>query len=72
MPIYEYQCLDCKLRFEVKQKFSDNPTAACPVCHAAARRLFSPVPILFKGPGFYVTDSRGVDVGSSSGQVSGK
>jgi len=58
MPIYQYRCLNCKLQFELKQSFHDKPIADCPVCHGIARRLFSPVPILFKGPGFYVTDSR--------------
>ena len=58
MPIYQYQCLNCKLRFELKQTFHDKPVADCPTCCGIARRLFSPVPILFKGPGFYVTDSR--------------
>ena len=59
MPTYQYQCLNCRLRFELKQSFSDKPIADCPGCHGIARRLFSPVPILFNGPGFYVTDSRG-------------
>ena len=59
MPIYQYRCLDCNLQFEIKQSFEDKPIADCPTCHGIARRIFSPVPILFKGPGFYVTDSRG-------------
>lgn len=58
MPIYQYRCLDCKLQFELKQSFDDKPVADCPTCHGIARRLFSPVPIIFNGPGFYVTDSR--------------
>jgi len=58
MPTYQYQCLNCKLQFELKQSFHDKPVADCPSCRGIARRLFSPVPILFKGPGFYVTDSR--------------
>jgi putative FmdB family regulatory protein len=58
MPTYQYQCLNCKLQFELKQSFHDKPIADCPTCCSIARRLFSPVPILFKGPGFYVTDSR--------------
>ena len=59
MPTYEYQCRDCKLRFELKQSFSDKEvTASCPVCQGVARRLFCPVPIVFKGSGFYITDSR--------------
>ncbi len=58
MPIYEYQCLNCKHEFELRQSFSDKPMAVCPVCQGVSQRLFSPVPILFKGPGFYITDSR--------------
>ncbi|MFO7996626.1 MAG: FmdB family zinc ribbon protein [Dehalococcoidia bacterium] len=58
MPTYQYQCPNCKLQFELKQSFHDKPIADCPACCGIARRLFSPVPILFKGPGFYVTDSR--------------
>ena len=58
MPIYQYRCLDCKLQFELKQSFNDKPIADCPACHGIARRIFSPVPIIFNGPGFYVTDSR--------------
>ncbi|MCJ7670405.1 MAG: zinc ribbon domain-containing protein [Dehalococcoidia bacterium] len=58
MPIYQYRCLNCNLQFELKQSFNDKPIADCPSCHGIARRIFSSVPILFKGPGFYVTDSR--------------
>jgi putative FmdB family regulatory protein len=58
MPIYQYRCLNCNLEFELKQSFNDKPIADCPSCHGIARRLFSPVPIIFNGPGFYVTDSR--------------
>jgi putative FmdB family regulatory protein len=59
MPTYQYQCLNCKSQFEVKQSFNDKPIADCPACHGVGRRLFCPVPIVFKGPGFYITDSRG-------------
>ena len=59
MPIYQYRCLNCNRQFEFKQGFQDKPIADCPVCKGIARRIFSPVPILFKGSGFYVTDSRG-------------
>ena len=72
MPTYEYQCPNCKLRFELRQNFNDKPTAICPVCHGVARRLFSPVPILFKGPGFYITDSRGETKGRFDTKEKGK
>jgi putative FmdB family regulatory protein len=58
MPIYEYECIHCSHRFEVKQSFKDKPEAECPECQATARRVFHPTPIIFKGSGFYVTDHR--------------
>jgi len=58
MPIYEYECERCSLRFELKRHFSGDGEVSCPRCHGEAHRLFSPVPIIFKGSGFYVTDSR--------------
>ena len=58
MPTYQYRCLNCNLQFEVKQSFNDKPVADCPSCRGIARRLFCAVPIIFNGPGFYVTDSR--------------
>ncbi|MCD6567250.1 MAG: FmdB family transcriptional regulator [Dehalococcoidia bacterium] len=58
MPIYQYKCDECESTFELRQAFNDKSIATCPVCQGSARRVFSPVPIIFKGPGFYVTDSR--------------
>jgi putative FmdB family regulatory protein len=58
MPTYQYRCLNCNQQFELKQSFNDKPIADCPSCHGIARRVFCPVPIIFNGPGFYVTDSR--------------
>src|SRR5512137_1001304 len=57
MPIYEYKCKACDLKFEVKSGFSESSGANCPNCQCQAQRIFSPVPIVFKGPGFYVTDN---------------
>jgi putative FmdB family regulatory protein len=57
MPIYEYKCKACDLKFEVKRGFSESSGANCPDCQCQAQRIFSPVPIVFKGPGFYVTDN---------------
>jgi len=57
MPTYEYQCKACDLKFEVKRGFSESPGASCPECQCQAQRIFSPVPIVFKGLGFYVTDN---------------
>jgi putative FmdB family regulatory protein len=55
MPIYEYRCQNDH-RFEVLQKFSDDPIEACEVCGAPAQRVLHPVAIHFKGSGFYSTD----------------
>ncbi|MFC1949300.1 FmdB family zinc ribbon protein [Chloroflexota bacterium] len=59
MPIYEYECPRCSSRFELKRSFSDNGSVSCPKCGCAAERIFSPVPVIFKGSGFYTTDHRG-------------
>ncbi len=56
MPTYEYKCGLCSCRFEIKQSFQDNAEAICHRCGGNAQRIFSPVPIMFKGPGFYTTD----------------
>ena len=58
MPVYQYQCPKCNLKFELKQSFSDDSIVSCPKCQNGARRLFSTVPVIFKGQGFYVTDNR--------------
>ena len=58
MPIYEYECERCLLRFELKRSFGEDGRGYCPRCGSEARRLFSPIPIIFKGSGFYITDSR--------------
>ena len=57
MPTYQYLCPKCNLRFELRQSFDDESVVVCPKCQNGARRLFSPVPIIFKGSGFYVTDN---------------
>ena len=58
MPTYEYACAECGERLEAVQKFSDDPLTECPACSGRLRKLFSPVGIVFKGSGFYRTDSR--------------
>jgi len=58
MPLYEYQCEVCGLRFERRQKFSDPPLKICPECNGPVIRLIQPAGIIFKGSGFYVTDNR--------------
>ena len=59
MPIYTYRCENCGIQFERNQKFSDVPLKICPECHKKAlRKVYTPVGIVFKGSGFYVTDHR--------------
>ncbi|MFQ5874611.1 MAG: FmdB family zinc ribbon protein [Dehalococcoidia bacterium] len=58
MPLYDYECLSCRHRFELKQHFDDAPVAQCPQCQFKARRVFHSVPVLFKGSGFYSTDHK--------------
>ena len=59
MPTYEYRCTKCGQHVEAVQKFSDDPLTECGVCGGPLRKVFSPVGIVFKGSGFYRTDSRG-------------
>ncbi|HHS98596.1 MAG TPA: zinc ribbon domain-containing protein [Chloroflexi bacterium] len=58
MPLYAYECEVCGVRFERRQSFSDEPVRTCPECGGPVHRLVQPVGIIFKGPGFYVTDNR--------------
>ena len=58
MPTYQYACTSCGERLEVVQKFSDDPLTECPACAGTLRKVFSPVGVVFKGSGFYKTDSR--------------
>ncbi|MFN8533803.1 MAG: FmdB family zinc ribbon protein [Dehalococcoidia bacterium] len=57
MPIYEYACQSGGHRFEVKQSFSDDPLTVCQECGAPVKRVIFPAGIVFKGSGFYKTDS---------------
>ncbi|MCS7283967.1 MAG: FmdB family zinc ribbon protein [Anaerolineae bacterium] len=72
MPIYEYQCKTCGVRFERVQRFSDDPVKICPECGGEVYRLLQPVGIIFKGSGFYVTDHRSSSSTSSPGKKSFK
>ncbi len=58
MPVYEYECGDCQVHFERNQSFDAEPLAMCPECRGKARRIIHSIPIIFKGSGFYTTDSR--------------
>ncbi|HOT44474.1 MAG TPA: zinc ribbon domain-containing protein [Spirochaetota bacterium] len=56
MPTYEYECLECKNRFDVFQSMNDAPVANCVKCGGKVRKLFNTAGIIFKGSGFYVND----------------
>ena len=58
MPTYQYTCTECGEPLEAVQKFTDAPLAVCPACGGRLRKVFSAVGIVFKGSGFYRTDSR--------------
>jgi putative FmdB family regulatory protein len=59
LPLYDYQCRACQKVTEVRHGFKEAFTGTCPDCGASdLARIFNPAPILFKGSGFYVTDSR--------------
>ncbi len=71
MPTYQYQCTECGNGLEAVQKFTDEPLTTCPDCQGRLRKVFSAVGVVFKGSGFYRTDSRSsssssVGSGSSS------
>jgi putative FmdB family regulatory protein len=58
VPTYQYTCTECSEPLEAVQKFSDAPLTVCPACGGRLRKVFSAVGIVFKGSGFYRTDSR--------------
>jgi len=58
MPTYEYRCTSCGQHIEAVQSFTDDPLTECGVCGGELRKVFAPVGIVFKGSGFYKTDSR--------------
>ena len=69
MPTYAYACTACDHRFEVVQSFSDDALTSCPQCEGRLRKLFNAVGVVFKGSGFYRTDSRS---GSKASVPAGK
>ncbi|MWA05832.1 FmdB family transcriptional regulator [Actinomadura sp. LD22] len=66
MPTYQYVCTECGEPLEVVQKFSDDALTECPACNGKLRKVFSAAGIIFKGSGFYRTDSRGSGKSSST------
>lgn len=72
MPTYQYACTSCGEQLEAVQRFSDDPLTVCPACGGALRKVFSPVGIVFKGSGFYRTDSRNGSVPAKDGPTQDK
>jgi putative FmdB family regulatory protein len=73
VPTYQYRCTECGGQLEAVQKFTDEPLTVHEDCGGRLRKVFSPVGIVFKGSGFYKTDSRGSgSPGSSSAEKSEK
>lgn len=74
MPTYQYRCTECGTDLEAVQKFSDPALTECPTCHGSLRKVFNAVGVVFKGSGFYRTDSRPKEGASSSsgGESKGK
>lgn len=68
MPVYEYECEQCGTHFERIQSVRDEPIRRCPECSGTVHKVFHPAGIIFKGSGWYITDSRK----SSSGAVAGE
>jgi putative FmdB family regulatory protein len=58
VPTYQYACTACGEQLEAVQSFTDAPLTECPACGGALRKVFSAVGVVFKGSGFYKTDSR--------------
>lgn len=68
MPTYSYACTECDNRFDAVQAFTDGALTECPQCSGRLRKLFGKVGVVFKGSGFYRTDSRAASNGSSDGE----
>jgi putative FmdB family regulatory protein len=66
VPTYQYACTECDHAFEQFQSFSDDSLTVCPKCEGRLRKLFNAVGVVFKGSGFYRTDSRSDDKSSST------
>ena len=71
MPTYQYRCTECDRDLEVVQKFTDASLTECPACSGQLRKVFNAVGVVFKGSGFYRTDSRAADKDSARSEKSG-
>jgi putative FmdB family regulatory protein len=70
VPTYSYACTACDNKFDIVQSFSDDSLTECPQCEGKLRKLFNSVGIVFKGSGFYRTDSRSGSTASESASTS--
>ena len=70
MPTYTYACTECDNRFDAVQAFTDDALTTCPQCSGRLRKLFNSVGVVFKGSGFYRTDSRASSDGSAKSEKS--
>ena len=71
MPTYSYRCRDCDVAFDIQQSFDEDSLTVCPRCDGTLRKLFNTVGVVFKGSGFYRTDSRASGDSGSGGKESG-
>ncbi|MFI8592019.1 FmdB family zinc ribbon protein [Dietzia maris] len=70
MPTYSYRCRDCDVAFDIQQSFDEDSLTVCPRCDGTLRKLFNTVGVVFKGSGFYRTDSRASGDSGSVGKGS--
>jgi putative FmdB family regulatory protein len=71
VPTYQYACTACDHRFEAVQSFSDPALTVCPECEGRLRKVYSGVGVVFKGSGFYRTDSRSTGPGGGGSKPAG-
>ena len=69
MPTYQYACTECGHAFDQVQSFSDDALTECPQCQGRLRKVFNAVGVVFKGSGFYRTDSRASTTASDPGSA---
>jgi putative FmdB family regulatory protein len=71
VPTYQYACTECDEQLEVRQSFTDDALTVCPRCEGRLRKIFNAVGVVFKGSGFYKTDSRKPEPSASGSGESG-
>jgi putative FmdB family regulatory protein len=69
VPVYQYACTECGEQLEERQSFTDEPLSVCPVCAGRLRKVLSAVGVVFKGSGFYRTDSRAKETADSGAKA---